>query len=47
MAGHPRTTGERRQNGEIAESSVVFVIKGNNVAQILIKKGTKAAGVWY
>jgi len=38
---------ERRQNGEIAASSVVFVVKGCKVAQTLLKKGIKAAGVWY
>jgi len=44
---NPRTIRERRQNGEIAASSVVFVVKGNKVPQSLIKKGIKAAGVWY
>jgi hypothetical protein len=43
----PRTIRERRQNGEIAASSVVFVVKGSRLAQSLIKKGIKAAGVWY
>jgi hypothetical protein len=43
----PRTIWERKQNGEIAASSVVFVVKGNRLAQSLIKKGIKAAGVWY
>jgi len=41
------TISERRQNGEIAVSSVVFVVKGSKVAQSLVKKGIKAAGVWY
>jgi hypothetical protein len=44
---NPRTIRERRQNGEIAASSVVFVVKGNKVAQRLVKMGIKAAGVWY
>ena len=44
---NPRTIRERRQNGEIAASSVVFVMKGSRVAQSLLKKGIKAAGVWY
>jgi len=44
---NPRTVRERRQNGEIAASLVVFVVKGNKVAQSLVKKGIKAAGVWY
>jgi len=39
-----RTIRERRQNGEIAASSVVFVVMGNKVAQSFIKKGIKA--VW-
>ena len=43
----PCTIRERRQNGEIAASSVVFVVKGSRLAQSLIKKGIKAAGVWY
>jgi len=38
---------ERRQNGEIAMSSVVFVVMGSRLAQSLIQKGIKAAGVWY
>jgi len=41
------TIRERRQNGEIAASSVVLVIMGIKVAQSLDKKGIKAAGVWY
>ena len=44
---NPRTIRERRQNGEIAASSVVFVVKGGNVAQSIVKKGIKVAGVWY
>jgi len=46
LANH-RTIRERRQNGEIAASSVVFFVKGSKVAQSLVKKGIKAAGVWY
>ena len=41
------TIRERRQNGEITASLVVFVVMGNTVAQNLITKGIKAAGVWY
>jgi len=44
---NPCTIRERRQNGEIAASSVVFVVKGNKVAQRLVRMGIKAAGVWY
>jgi len=43
----PRTIRKRRQNGEIAESLVVFVVKGSRVAQSLVKKGIKALGLWY
>jgi hypothetical protein len=44
---NPRTLRERRQNGEIATLSVVFIVTGSKVAQILVKKGIKGAGVWY
>jgi hypothetical protein len=44
---NPCTIRERRQNGEIAASSVVFEVKGSKAAQVLVKKGIKAAGVWY
>jgi hypothetical protein len=44
---NPRTIRERRQNREITPSLIVFVVKGNKVAKTLIKKGIKAAGVWY
>jgi hypothetical protein len=44
---NPRKIWERRQNGEIAASSVVFVVKGSKAAQGLVNKGIKAAGVWY
>jgi len=44
---NPRTIGERRQKGEIATSSVVFVVKGSKVGKDLVKMGNKAAGVWY
>jgi hypothetical protein len=43
----PHIIRERRQNGEIAASSVDFGVKGSKAAQGLIKKGIKAAGVWY
>jgi len=44
---NPHTIRETRQNGEIGVSSVVFVVKRSRLAQSLIKKGSKAAGVWY
>jgi hypothetical protein len=44
---NPRPIRERKQNGEITASSVVFVLQGSGLAQSLIKKGIKAAGVWY
>jgi len=44
---NPRTIRESKQNREIAASSVVFVVKGSRMAQRMIKKGIKAAGVWY
>jgi len=42
-----RTISERSQNGEIATSSVVIVVKGNKVAQSRFRMGIKVAGVWY
>jgi len=44
---NPRTIRERRQNGEIAALSVVFFVKRSKVARSLVRKGIKAAGVWY
>ena len=44
---NPHTIRERMQNGEIAASSVVFVLPGSLVPESLIRKGIKAAGVWY
>ena len=44
---NPSTIRERWQNGEIAASSVVFVVQGCKIAQSLVKKGIKAARVWY
>ena len=44
---NPHTIRERRLNGEIAASSVVFVVKGSKVAQNLVKKCINTAGVWY
>jgi len=41
------TIRERRQNGEIAASLVVFVVMGSMVVQSLFKKGIKAVGMWY
>ena len=43
----PRACRERRQSGEIASSSVVFVVNGSKVAKGSVKKGTKVAGVRY
>jgi hypothetical protein len=44
---NPRPMSKRRQNGEIAASSVVIVVKGSRMAQSWIKKGINAVGVWY
>jgi len=44
---NPCTIRERRQKGEIAASSVVFVVKRSKMAQSLVKKGIKVAGAWY
>jgi len=44
---NPRTIRERRQNVEIAASSVVFVVKGSKAGHSLVKKGIKAAGMWH
>lgn len=44
---NPRSMRQRWQNGEIAVSSVVFVVKGSKVAKGFVKKSIKAAGVWY
>jgi hypothetical protein len=44
---NPRTIRERRQNGEITAPSVVFIVKGSKVEHTLVKKGIKAAEVWY
>jgi hypothetical protein len=41
---NPNTSREGRQNGEIAVSSVVIVIKGNRLAQSVIGKGINAEG---
>jgi len=38
---------EGRQNGEIAASWVVCVVRGSKVSKGFVKKGYKAAGVWY
>jgi len=45
VASELRARMERWQNGEIATSSLVFVVKGNKVAQRLVMKGIKAARV--
>jgi len=47
LLADPRTIRERRQNRDIAASSVVFVVKGRKEAQSMVKNGNKAAGVWY
>jgi len=47
LLANPRTIRERRQNGEIAASSVVFVVQGCKEAQSMVKNGNKAVGVWY
>jgi hypothetical protein len=38
---------ERRENGEIAPLSVVFVVKGGKAVRGLVKKGIKVAELWY
>jgi len=43
---NPRTIRERGQNRQITVSSVICVVKGSNAAQVLCRKGIKAAGVW-
>jgi len=43
---NPCTIRETRQNGEIAASSVDFILKGSKVAQSVVKEGIKAARVW-
>jgi len=42
----PRTIREMRGIGEIAASSVVFVVKGNKLPLRVIKNGIEGAGVW-
>jgi hypothetical protein len=44
---NPCNRRERRQNGEITVSSVVFLILGSKVAQSLLSKDIKLAGVSY
>jgi hypothetical protein len=44
---NPQTIRERRQNGEIAASSVVFVIKGSQVAQSVVKKGINISKLYF
>ena len=44
---NPRIIREREQRGEIKASSVVFIVRGKNVAQRLVNKGVVAAGVRY
>jgi len=43
---NPQTIRERRENGEISASSVVIVVKRIKVAQSLVNKTIKVAGVW-
>jgi len=44
---NPRAIRETKQNGEIAASSGVFIVKRSKVEKGLDKKGIKVAGVWY
>jgi len=44
---NPIAIRKRRQNREIAVSSVISDVKGSKGAQTLVKKGIEAAGVWY
>jgi len=44
---NPRTIRERRQNGDIAASLVVFIVMGWKVAQSGVQIDINAAGVWY
>jgi len=44
---NPYTIREKRQKGEIAASSVLFVVIGSKVAQCLVKNETQAAVVRY
>jgi len=43
---NPHTIRERRQNREISTSSVVFLVMGSRVSQIIINKEIKAEGMW-
>jgi hypothetical protein len=43
----PHTIREKRQNGEISMSSVVFVVTGSRVEKSLINRRIEATGVWY
>jgi hypothetical protein len=43
----PHSIKESRLRGEIAASSVVFVLKGSKVVRRLVKEGIKATTVWY
>jgi hypothetical protein len=44
---NPRIIREREQSGEIKASSVVFIVRGKQVAQRLVNNGVIAAGVRY
>jgi hypothetical protein len=44
---NPSAIRQRRQNGEITASSVVFVVKASKVAKGVRKKVINAVGVWY
>jgi hypothetical protein len=46
LLANPRTIRERRQNGEIAASLVVIVVKGSRVVWSLVKNGIQVVGVW-
>jgi len=47
LPANPNTISGKRQNGEIATSSLVLIIKGSKVPQILFKQDIKEGGVWY
>jgi hypothetical protein len=44
---NPSTISDRRQNGEIARSSVVCVVQGSKAPHGLVRKGINAADVRY
>jgi len=44
---NPLTIRERRQNEEVAASSVVSAVKGSKAAHGIVMRGIKAVGGWY